>query len=154
EPGTIWAGSARLDVGRVRRRTGDLPGALDWLEAAADTFPEGERATTVTDLLRAEIGHELGDDDAAPGLAGDVRDARAHGLVVSRARRLVERIRERPDEEPSPTERLAEAELRLTEGDAHGAQREALAVLGSAPTRDARDHALWIQARAAHELGT
>jgi soluble lytic murein transglycosylase len=154
EPGTIWAGSARLDVGRVRRRTGDLNDALDWLEAAADSFPEGERAAAVTDVLRAEIEHELGDDDAALELAGDVRDAHGHGLVVSRARRLVERIRERPDEEPSPTERLAEAELRLTEGDAQGAQREALAVLGSAPARDARDHALWIQARAAHELGT
>jgi hypothetical protein len=39
EPGTIWAGPARLDVGRVRRRTGDPAGALTWLDAAADTFP-------------------------------------------------------------------------------------------------------------------
>jgi peptidoglycan lytic transglycosylase len=154
EPGTIWGGPARLDVARVRRRTGDLSGAMEWLDAAADTFPEGERGAAVTDLLRAEVEHELGDDDAALELASDVRDARVHGLAVNRARRLVERIRERPDEEPSPTERLAEAELRLTEGDAQGAQREALAVLGSAPTREARDHALWIQARAARELGT
>ncbi len=154
EPGTIWAGPARLDVGRVRRRTGDPAGALDWLDAAADTFPEGERTANVTDLLRAEIAYEMGNDEDALELAGDLRDARPHGLVVNRARRLVERIRRRPDEEPGPTERLAEAELRLAEGDAQGAQREALVVLGAAPTREARDHALWIQARAARDLGT
>ena len=108
----------------------------------------------MTDLLRAEIAHEMGNDEDALELAGDLRDARPHGLVVNRARRLVERIRKRPDEEPGPTERLAEAELRLAEGDAQGAQREALVVLGAAPTREARDHALWIQARAARDLGT
>jgi soluble lytic murein transglycosylase len=154
DPGSIWGRLARLDVGRVRHRTGDLPGSLQWLDAAADTFPEGERAAVVTDLLRAEVEHELGDDEAALELAGDLRDSRPHGLAVNRARRLVERIRERPDEEPSPTERLAEAELRLAEGDAQGAQREALVVLGGPPTREARDHALWIQARAARDLGT
>src|SRR5262249_27741059 len=38
EPGTIWAGSARLEVGRVRRRTGDLNDALDWLDAPAHSL--------------------------------------------------------------------------------------------------------------------
>jgi peptidoglycan lytic transglycosylase len=150
-PDSIWAGRTRLAVGRVRRRTGDLEGAQEWLDAAA--FPNGDGAVQVVNLQRAEVAHELGDDGVALELAAELRDAKPGGLVVRRARRLVERIRRRPDREPTPTERLAEADLRLAEGDPRGAQAEALVVLAAAPTREARDHALWIQARAAWALG-
>src|SRR5262249_13368624 len=152
-PDSIWSGRTYLDVGRVRRRTGDLAGAREWFDAAVDELPEGDGAATVATLLRGEVAHELGNDEDALEFAGELRDARPGGLVVRRARRLVERIRRRPDRAPTPTERLAEADLRLTEGDARGAQAEALVVLAAAPTREARDHALWIQARAAWALG-
>ncbi len=152
-PDSIWAGRARLDVGRVRRRTGDLAGEQAWLEAAAPNLREGDGTAAVVALQRAEVAHELDDDDGALDLAAELRDTRPGGLVVRRARRLVERIRRRPDHEPTSTERLAEADLRLAEGDARGAQAEALVVLAAAPTREARDHALWIQARAAWALG-
>jgi peptidoglycan lytic transglycosylase len=153
-PDSIWAGRAQLDVGRVRRRTNDLEGAQKWLDAAADAIPDGDIAVPVVTLERAEVAHELGDDEEAIELAAELREAKPGGLVVRRARRLVERIRERPDREPSLAERLAEADLRLSEADAQGAQAETLAVLAAGPTREARDHALWIQARAAWALGT
>src|SRR5262245_6290533 len=54
---SIWAGRARLDVARVRRRTGDLVGARQWLVAAADTLPDGDRAAAVVTLQRAELAH-------------------------------------------------------------------------------------------------
>src|SRR4030095_12497381 len=125
-----------------------------WLDAAADAIPDDDGAGPIVALERAEVAHELGDDEGALEVAAELRDARPGGLVVRRARRLVERIRPRPDREPSLAERLAEADLRLSEDDARGAQAETLAVLSASPTREARDHALWIQARAAWALGT
>src|SRR4029453_16153581 len=153
-PDSIWAGRAQLDVRRVRLRTRDPGGAQKWLDAAADAIPDDDGAGPIVALERAEVAHELGDDEGALEVAAELRDARPGGLVVRRARRLVERIRQRPDREPSLAERLAEADLRLSEGDAQGAQAETLAVLAAGPTREARDHALWIQARAAWALGT
>ncbi len=152
-PDSIWAGRVQLEAGRVRRRTHDLRGAQEWFDGAADDMPDGDPAASTLTLERAELAHELGDDEGALGLAAELRDARPGGLIVRRARRLVERIRQRPDREPTPTERLAEAELRLTEGDARGAQAETLIVLSGSPGREARDHALWVQARAARALG-
>src|SRR4029453_5328814 len=49
-PDSIWAGRARLDVGRVRRRTEDLEGAQKWLAAAADAVPAGDNAVPVVPL--------------------------------------------------------------------------------------------------------
>jgi peptidoglycan lytic transglycosylase len=152
-PDSIWAGRTWLDVGRVRHRTRDLAGAQEWFEAAADAIPDSDGAAPIVTLQRAELAHELGNDEDALELAAELRDARPGGLVVRRARRLVDRIRQRPDREPTPTERLAEADLRLAEGDARGAQAETLVVLSADPTREARDHALWVQARAAFALG-
>lgn len=153
-PESIWAGRARLDVARVRRRTGDLAGASEWLAAASRSLPEGDRARVVADLLRAEVERDLGDEAKAFDLAAGLREERPRGLVVARARRLVQRLRDQPDREPATeVERLAEADLRLAEGDASGAQAEALEVLATATSRDARDHALWIQARATWSMG-
>jgi soluble lytic murein transglycosylase len=152
-PDSIWQGRACLDVGRVRYRSGDLAGAGEWFEAAAQSLAPGDRAIPVVALHRAELALAQGDDEEALELAALVREGRPRGIVVQRARRLVERIRNRPGREPGPSERLAEADLRLVEGDAAGAQSEALAVLTAAPTREARDHALWVQARAAWSLG-
>jgi soluble lytic murein transglycosylase len=152
-PDSIWTGRARLDVGRVRRRTGDLTGALDWFNAAADALPEGDRAAMVVALQRAEVAHEMGDDERALERAAALRDGRPGGLIVRRTRRLMERIRRRPDREPTAAERVAEADLRLAEGDARGAQSAALPVLAASPSRELRDHALWVQARAAWALG-
>jgi len=104
-------------------------------------------------LQRAELEHESGRDDAALSRVAALREGKPGGLIAPRARRLVERIRARPGREPSAGERLAEADLRLAEGDARGAQNEALVVLAGSPTREMRDHALWIQARAAWSLG-
>jgi soluble lytic murein transglycosylase len=152
-PDSIWEGRTCLDLGRVRHRTGDLAGAGEWLEWAAEALPQDDRAIPVVALHRAELAHELGDEERALELAAFVREGRPRGIVVRRARRLVERIRDCPGRERGAGERLAEADLRLVEGDALGAQAEALAVLTAAPTREARDHALWAQARAAWSLG-
>lgn len=153
-PESIWAGRARLDVARVRRRTGDLAGAREWLDGAAGALPDGARAAAVVALQRAELARDLGDEGGALAFAAALRDTKPRGLTVRRARRLVERVRRRPEREPSPGERLAEADLRLAEGDAHGAQAEALLVLSAPPSREDRDHALWIHARAARALGS
>jgi hypothetical protein len=136
-PDSIWQGRACLDVGRVRYRSGDLAGAGEWFEAAAQSLAPGDRAIPVVALHRAELALAQGDDEEALELAALVREGRPRGIVVQRARRLVERIRNRPGREPGPSERLAEADLRLVEGDAAGAQSEALAVLTAAPTRNA-----------------
>ncbi len=152
-PDSIWAAPARLDVGRLRRRAGDPAGARDWLEAAAAP-PRGNGAVgTVADLLRAEAAFELGDDATALALATRLRETPRRAVAVHRARRLVERIRRRSARGPTAQDRLEEADRRLAEGDARGAQADALAVLADAPSRDARDQALWIQARASWKLG-
>ncbi len=152
-PGSIWAGHAQLDVGRVRRRTGDLNGARDAFEAAAAKLPAGEPEAAIASLSRAEVAHELGDDGEAQAVVDDLRDSKPRGLAMRRVQRLAERIRQSAGEEESPEERLDEGDLRLAEGDARGAQREALVVLASGPGREARDRALWIQARAERALG-
>ena len=152
-PESIWTGRAQLDLARLRRRLGDRDGALEGLGRAVAALPESDRLSDVAILQRAELEHEMGRDAAALARAAALRERKPRGLIAARARRLAERIRRRPGREPTPTERLAEADLRLAEGDARGAQAEALAVLAAATTRDTRDHALWIQARAAWSLG-
>ena len=152
-PGSIWTGRARLDVARIRHGLGDREGAIAWLELATEALPGSDRTAHVAILQRAELEHESGRDDTALARAARLRDDKPRGLIAARARRLVERIRQRPGRQPSATERLAEADLRLAEGDARGAQAEALAVLADATSRELRDHALWTQARAAWQLG-
>src|SRR5262249_56614767 len=80
-------------------------------------------------------------------------DSEPRGLAVRRLRRLRERIVRSTGEQPDPEARLDEADLRLGEGDARGAQRDALSVLDSEPSRETRDRAIWIQARAERTLG-
>src|SRR5262249_58602745 len=80
-------------------------------------------------------------------------DSEPRGLAVRRLRRLRERIVRSTGEQPDPEARLDEADLRLGEGDARGAQRDALSVLDSEPSRETRDRAIWIQARAERALG-
>jgi soluble lytic murein transglycosylase len=152
-PDSIWSGRAQLDLGRVRRRTGDLRGARDSFAAAVTKLPAGDREALIATLNEAEIDSELGDGDEALDLADDLRDSKPRGLIVPRLRRLRERILRSAGEQPDPEARLDEAELRLGEGDARGAQRDALAVLDSVPARETRDRAIWIQARAERALG-
>ena len=66
-PDSIWVGRARLDVGRVRRRTGDLEGAQKWLEAAADAIRDDDIATPIVTLERAEVAHALSVGPPWPG---------------------------------------------------------------------------------------
>src|SRR5262249_12979244 len=61
-PDSIWIGFARLDVGRVRRRTGDLAGARTWLQEAEDTLAEGDRAAGVATLHLAEVEYAAGNE--------------------------------------------------------------------------------------------
>ena len=152
-PDSIWSGRAELDLGRVRRRTGDLRGARESFAAAVAKLPAGDRDTLIATLSQAEIDSELGDGDEALDLADDLRDSKPRGLVVPRLRRLRERIMRSAGEQPDPEARLDEADLRLGEGDARGAQRDALSVLDSEPSRETRDRAIWIQARAERALG-
>src|SRR5262249_36917602 len=112
-PESIWIGRARLDVARVWRRLGNRERALEWLALETEASPGSDRVADVTALQRAELEHDAGRDDTALALAAALRDGKPRGLIAPRARRLVERIRERPGREPSPTERLAEADLRL-----------------------------------------
>jgi soluble lytic murein transglycosylase len=152
-PDSIWSGKAQLDLGRVRRRTGDLRGAHDSFAAAVTKLPAGDREALIATLSEAEIDSELGDGDEALDLAEDLRDAKPRGLIVPRLRRLRERIMRSTGEQLDPEARLDEADLRLGEGDARGAQRDALSVLDSEPSRETRDRAIWIQARAERALG-
>ena len=151
---TIWAGPARLDVGRVRRRTGDLDRRARLARRRGATpCPRASATADVVDLQRAEIAHELGDDDDALELSRPT--ARGQAPRPGRAPRRAgwsSASGQRPDARARPAERLAEAELRLAEGDAQGAQtRGAGRSWRPRPRREARDHALWIQARAARE---
>jgi soluble lytic murein transglycosylase len=152
-PDSIWSGRAQLDLGRVRRRTGDRRGAHDSFAAAVTKLPAGDREALIATLSEAEIDSELGDGDEALDLAEDLRDAKPRGLIVPRLRRLRERIMRGAGEQLDPEARLDEADLRLGEGDARGAQRDALSVLDSEPSRETRDRAIWIQARAERALG-
>jgi soluble lytic murein transglycosylase len=152
-PDSIWSGRAQLDLGRVRRRTGDLRGARDSFAAAVTKLPAGDREALIATLSEAEIDRELGDGDEALDLAENLRDAKPRGLIVPRLRRLRERIMRGTGEQLDPEAQLDEADLRLGEGDARGAQRDALSVLDSEPSRETRDRAIWIQARAERALG-
>ena len=92
-PDSIWAGPARLDVGRVRRRTGDLAGARDWLDAAADDAPR-RRPDRRSSTLSAPRSRTSWATTRRPwSWPRELRDARPRGLVVRRRAGCVERIR-------------------------------------------------------------
>jgi soluble lytic murein transglycosylase len=158
-PESTWAAGACLTVGRVRRRTGDLPGARLWLERARDLATPDSRARLVASSELSRVLRAQGDARAALALADGVRDTAPTSLVARRARRLADRIRERrPGLRGGVGERLAEAERKLGEGDAATAHAEVSELLDSPVLDEALDEALeqqavWLQARTAHALG-
>src|SRR5262249_56823107 len=99
-----------------RRRARDRGGARDAFAAAAAKLPAGEREAAVASLSRAEVAHELGNDDEAQAVVDDLRDTKPRGLTMRRVQRLAERIRLSAGEEESPEDRLDEGDLRLAEG--------------------------------------
>ena len=155
---------SRLDLDRpgpARRRAGSTS---NWATSRGPSSGSARRrppCPSPTDspmwsiLQRAELEHELG-TRRRRARAWPRRCARAsRGGLIAAAGAPPGRAYpgSDPDREPIAAERLAEADLRLAEGDARGAQAEALVVLAARPTRETRDHALWIQARAAWSLG-
>jgi len=150
-PDSVWRGPAMLLDARVRRRTGDLAGARDAARAASEALPSGPRRA-LAEMLLAEVTADLGDTPGAIAIAQEVRAARPRGLAAQRARRLVDRLRDGGQAE-DPAERLADTELRLGEGDAGGALREATAILQETSLRAQRDQARWVQTRAQRALG-
>ena len=155
-PDSIWAGLRELDVGRVRRRTGDLNGARRLVRSRCGEAARPASATAaVADLQRAEVPTSSA-TTTRPWRWPTICAIRSRaGWSMRRVRRLAERIRQSAGARAEPGRSVSpRRDLRLAEGDAQGAQREAL--VGArlpGPTREARDHALWIQARAERALG-
>jgi soluble lytic murein transglycosylase-like protein/outer membrane protein assembly factor BamD (BamD/ComL family) len=153
-PDSIWIGPTALTVGRVRRRTGDLPGAAEWFAVARTSLPASDPRHALATLALAEIAHARGDDLDALELANQVRTARPKSLVARRARRVADRVRaRRPALALSPRARIAEAGLRLDEGDARAALDAAMEIIATEPPPPLRAEALWVRARAEYALG-
>jgi soluble lytic murein transglycosylase len=118
-PDSVWAGETYLLAGLAARRQGDLSEAGRWLAEALplldDTGPAWRRAVVVL----AETTARSGDDATALRLARTLREKHPRGLADRRARRLTDRIlARRPDLAGDVEQQLAEASLRLREGDA------------------------------------
>ncbi|MCW5889629.1 MAG: transglycosylase SLT domain-containing protein [bacterium] len=153
-PDSIWLGSTAVTVGRVRRRTGDLPGAAEWFVLARSRLAGSDPRATLATLGLAEIAYARGDDADALDLASQVRTARPKSLAARRARRIAERARQRqPALGLTPQARITEAGLRLDEGDSRAALDAAMAVIATDPPPRLRAEALWVRARAERALG-
>lgn len=153
-PDSIWLGPTAVTVGRVRRRTGDLPGAAEWFVLARGTLPANDPRHALATLGLAEIAYARGDDAEALDFANQVRSARPRSIAARRARRIADRVRRRqPALALTPEARVAEAALRLDEGDARTALDVATAIVATDPPSSLRAEALWVRARAEYALG-
>lgn len=151
-PDSVWGGPARLLVGQLLRQSGDLEGGRSWLTAARESLPPGDDRWARATLALAELEGERNDPAHALELAREVRRARPRGLVARRARRLGDRLRAaRP--EVAPSDRVDEAEIRLREGDAPGAEEESTSALAEPLEPDLRARALWVEAQAKRARG-
>jgi soluble lytic murein transglycosylase len=149
QPDSLWRGPAVLLAGELAARAGHLDDARAHLDAARATLPAGDVGWARATLALARLEAERGDPARALALADEIRRARPRALADRRARRLEARTRAAHPELP-PSDALAEAELRLREGDASRAREYAERAL-AAPGE--RAPALWALAQAERALG-
>lgn len=151
-PESIWLGRAMLEVALAMDRGGDEAGAARWFGDAVSALDGDLPYWARARLGQAETMARLGDDASAFAQARSIRTRLPRTIATRRARRLSARlVRRSPSLLDAPDARLAEAELRLGEGDAAGA-KALVEDLAEAPNPH-RDAARWIQARAWQALG-
>jgi soluble lytic murein transglycosylase-like protein len=144
--------TAVREAATAAHRQGDLPDARRWLAEAlprlGETTPQWQRGAVVL----AEINVHLGAEQTALRLAKSVREKHPRGVADRRARRLTDRvIARRPDLVGAPEQQLADAMLRLREGDAAWAASTADRV--AAAGGDLGVRALLVRAQAERALG-
>jgi soluble lytic murein transglycosylase len=118
-PDSVWAGEVYLLAGLAAMKLGDLGDARHWLADALPRLDEQSPQWRRAVIALAEASARLNDDGTALRLARSLREKHPRGVADRRARRLTDRVlARRPDLAGGPERQLAEASLRLREGDA------------------------------------
>ena len=153
-PDSAWAVPALLLVVDVRRRTGSDQELEAYLEGARGRLgPKDPRRAKVT-LDLARLARAQDNPERALELAAEVRAGRGPRVARRRARRLADAlVAADPLLLVPPDRRLAEAELRLGEGDTTGALALAGTLVAEPVPFDVWEQAAWIRARAERRLG-
>jgi hypothetical protein len=148
---SVWRGRALLASGLAWQRAGECSAARESIAAALPDLDDRGPYWARGALALAECEVATGDYTGALATAQRLRRAGARSVAAKRARRLTDRLaRAQPALLEDGETRLAEAELRLAEGDAAWALEASRA---AASESDLALRARWLRARAERALG-